>query len=117
MSGQILLGWATTKQGLMCLAQGLNAMTPVRLEPATTRSRVKHSTTEPLRLTSGYLFRTQIVTEVVSKPANSFGAHRLTSKTFRRRADSDRFTGVCLYMHVHIFTIALFSDDSLYSYV
>ena len=25
-------------------------MTPVRLEPATPRSRVKHSTTEPLRL-------------------------------------------------------------------
>ena len=26
-----------------------NAMTPVRLEPAASRSRVKHSTTEPLR--------------------------------------------------------------------
>ena len=26
-----------------------NAMTPVRLEPAAFRSRVKHSTTEPLR--------------------------------------------------------------------
>ena len=95
-------------------------MTPVRLEPATTRSRVKHSTTEPLRLTSGHLFRTQIVTEVVSQPANSFGPHRLTSETFSTRADSDRFgmfTGVCLYMHVHIFTIALFSDTSLCSYV
>ena len=29
----------------MCLAQGHNAVTP---EPAATRSRVKHSTTEPL---------------------------------------------------------------------
>ena len=30
----------------MCLAQGHNAMTPVRLEPGTPRSSVKHSTTE-----------------------------------------------------------------------
>ena len=37
------------KQGLMCLAQGNNAVTPVRLEPATPQSQVKHSTTEPLR--------------------------------------------------------------------
>ena len=33
----------------MCLAQGHNAVTPVRLEPTALRSRVKHSTTEPLR--------------------------------------------------------------------
>ena len=33
----------------MCLTQGHNAVTPVRLEPAALRSRVKHSTTEPLR--------------------------------------------------------------------
>ena len=33
----------------MCLAQGHNAVTPVRLEPAASRSRVKYSTTEPLR--------------------------------------------------------------------
>ena len=32
----------------MCLAQGHNAVMPVRLEPATPRSRVKHSTTEPI---------------------------------------------------------------------
>ena len=31
----------------MCLAQGHNAVTPVRLKP-TPWSRVKHSTTEPL---------------------------------------------------------------------
>ena len=31
----------------MCLAQGHNTVTPVRLEPAASRSRVKHSTTEP----------------------------------------------------------------------
>ena len=33
----------------MCLAQGDNAVLPVRLEPMATRSRAKHSTTEPLR--------------------------------------------------------------------
>ena len=32
----------------MCLAQGHNAVTPVRLNPAVPRSRVKHSTTQPL---------------------------------------------------------------------
>ena len=37
----------------MCLAQGHNAVTPVRLEPAALRSRVKHSTTEPLRSQCG----------------------------------------------------------------
>ena len=32
----------------MCPAQGHNAVTPVRLEPAAPQCRVKHSTTEPL---------------------------------------------------------------------
>ena len=33
----------------MCLAQAHNAVTPLRLKPTTLQSRVKHSTTEPLR--------------------------------------------------------------------
>ena len=33
----------------MCLAQGHTAVTLVRLEPATPRSRINHSTTEQLR--------------------------------------------------------------------
>ena len=33
----------------MCLAQAHNAVTPVRLEPTTPRSREKHSTTESMR--------------------------------------------------------------------
>ena len=37
------------RDGLMCLAKGHNAVTLVRLKPATPRSRVKHSTTGPLR--------------------------------------------------------------------
>ena len=32
----------------MCLAQGHNAVTRGRLEPLASRSRLKHSTTEPL---------------------------------------------------------------------
>ena len=54
----VFLGWTSTKLGLMCLAQGRNtAVMLVRLEPTALRSRVKHSTTEPLcSLTqSGYL--------------------------------------------------------------
>ena len=33
----------------MCVAQGHDTVTPVRLKPAAPRSSVKHSTTEPLR--------------------------------------------------------------------
>ena len=40
--------WTSTKLGSMCFAQGHNAVTLVRVEPATPRSRDKHSTTEPL---------------------------------------------------------------------
>ena len=35
MSRQVFLGWTSTKQGLMCLAQGHNTVPPVRLEPQT----------------------------------------------------------------------------------
>ena len=35
MSGRVFLGWTRTKQGLMCLPQGHNAVTLMRLEPAT----------------------------------------------------------------------------------
>ena len=48
MSGWVFLGWTITKQGLMCLAQGHNAVTPVRLEPLTPRSWNMHYTTGPL---------------------------------------------------------------------
>ena len=48
-SGQVFLGWNSTKLWLMCLAQAHNTVIPVRLKPAALRSRVKHSTTAPLR--------------------------------------------------------------------
>ena len=44
MLGRVFLGSTSTKQGLMCLAQGHNTVPPVRLEPATPQSRDKHST-------------------------------------------------------------------------
>ena len=48
IKGRVFLGWTSTKLGLMCLAQGHNAVTLVRLELAAPRSRVKHSTTKPM---------------------------------------------------------------------
>ena len=33
ISGRVILGRTSTKQGLMCHAQGHKAVTPVRLEP------------------------------------------------------------------------------------
>ena len=48
IKGRVFLGWTSTKLGLICLAQGHNAVRPVRLEPAAPSSWVKHSTTEPL---------------------------------------------------------------------
>ena len=56
IKGRVFLGWTSTKLGLMFLLKD-NAVTPVRLEPAALRSRVKHSTTESLRsLISAYIF-------------------------------------------------------------
>ena len=40
MSGRVFLGWTSTKQGLMRLAQGHNAVTQVRLEPLALGSQV-----------------------------------------------------------------------------
>ena len=44
----------------MCLAQGHIAVTTVRLKPATTRSRVKHSTTEPLPSPYTYIYKRKL---------------------------------------------------------
>ena len=46
MQGRVFLGWTSAKLGLMCHAQGHNAVTPLRLEPAAPCSRVKHPTRE-----------------------------------------------------------------------
>ena len=49
IKGQGFLGLTSTTLGLMCLAQGHNAVTLLRLKPVAPQSRVKHSTTELLR--------------------------------------------------------------------
>ena len=48
----------------MCLAQGHNTVTAVRLEPVAPLSRVKHSTTEPLcsqALSWGYICKIALI--------------------------------------------------------
>ena len=55
-SRQVFLGSTSTKLGLMCLAQGHNAVMRLRLEPLALWSRVKHSTTEPLRSLKNMLY-------------------------------------------------------------
>ena len=48
-----------------CSTSGHNAVTPMRLEPAALRSRVKHSTTEPLR--------SRVHVTIYRKACNQFG--------------------------------------------
>ena len=60
MSGRVFLGLTSTKQGLMYLAHGHKAVTPVRQEPAALPSEVKHSTTEPSHCASyDYIYNIQ----------------------------------------------------------
>ena len=57
----------------MSLAQGHNAVTPVRLQPPDPRSRVKHSTTEPLRSLQGpYLMHNLVHALFHPFPVNIF---------------------------------------------
>ena len=56
MLGRVFLGLTSTNLGLMCLAQGHNTATSVRLKSATLRSRIKHSTTKPLCSLSDVVF-------------------------------------------------------------
>ena len=51
----------------MCLAQGHNALTPVRLEPAVLRSRGKQSTTEPLRSLQKRVKQTKLKNQTAAK--------------------------------------------------
>ena len=64
----------STKLGLMCLAQGHNTVTPVRLEPVAPRSQVKLSTTEPLQFLAGLvlilMLEVQFIVQVLSSLAD-----------------------------------------------
>ena len=56
-----------------------NAVTPVRLEPVAPRSRVKHSTTEPLRSLKKKYFYFSTKTYVVDAQKNRLGVTVLLS--------------------------------------
>ena len=60
MSGRV--SWTSTKQRRKRLAQGQTAVPPVMLDPATPRSRVKHSMTEPPRAcnVNGLFFKRKV---------------------------------------------------------
>ena len=75
-------------------------MTPVRLEPAALRSRVKHSTTEPLRSHFGDVSVAQLV----------------ASMSGLVLGDVDKVMGSNLARDV-IFTASICSVDSLYLFV
>ena len=49
IKGRVFLGWTSTKLGLMFLLKDTTQWRRWGLQPAAPRSRVKHSTTEPLR--------------------------------------------------------------------
>ena len=64
MSGRVLLSLTSTKQGLMCLAQGHNAVTRLRLEPAALQYRAMHFTTV---LPLGGVQKTQQAKQLIGK--------------------------------------------------
>ena len=71
------------KQGLICLAQGPNAVTPVRLEHATLRSPVRHSTTKPLRSGITCMMYFKWLLAALKKCLLNLGTFALEIMTFR----------------------------------
>ena len=71
-------------------------MTPVRLEPAALRSRVKHSTTEPLR--SLYIFYGDLVYKfkrIVGKP-NFCDQFTKIIKRYKKVEYNGNYAAVCM---------------------
>ena len=96
MQGRVFLGWTSTKLGLMCLAQGRNAVTPTRLEPAAPRSRAKHSTTESLRSLI------MILSSLISQSQSPWSFPDIFAHITRRK--------IPWYIHIaHIYLFALAS--------
>ena len=87
MSGHVFLGPTSTKQGLMCLAQGHNTVKSVRLEPTTPQSRVKQSTTEPPYILESTFTNSEDPDEMQHYAAFHLGLHCLLrlKQTFRDR--------------------------------
>ena len=71
----------------MCRAQGLNAVTPLRLEPATPRSRAKHSNTEPLR--------SRMYSEVTGE---TMGLDNITAETCLILNFGEKILRICHYV-------------------
>ena len=72
----------------MCLAQGHKAVMLVKLEPATPRSRVKHSTSEslgsPIYLSNRYLYNLKIIvkTDIIYSQTKVKHDLNIISETF-----------------------------------
>ena len=91
----------------MCLAQGHNAVTLVRLKPAAPRSRVKHSTTES-RSSLRYCIEDQMKNEVVRLMIGTIYRWPLKYSVFKLYMDmraTKRLMQNCTYHNACIQTI------------
>ena len=70
-----------------------NAVTPVRLKPAASRSRVKHSTTEPLRSLRGGGNTCCKKGVWFLKMVKKYHSHRLQTNTRQHEKETQRTTG------------------------
>ena len=77
----------------MCLAQGHNAVMLVRLGPAAPRSRVKHSTTEPLCSLDIYQCH------ILSKYLKSFGSYE-AHKHLSTEEQANGYQADCFIPHL-----------------
>ena len=78
-------------------------MTPVRLEPAALRSRVKHSTTEPLRSLFGFnepVYETLKLVLIVHALSCSLKMYAQLSS-----GDRDLIVGLSLYSHPYFLCV------------
>ena len=68
IKGRVFLGWTSIKLGLMFLLKDTTQWRRWGLKPAALRSRVKHSTTEPLRsLICWFVFKANFFAKKKSK--------------------------------------------------
>ena len=86
----LFLGWTGTKQRIMCLAQGHNAVHPVWLEPANPQSHLKYSTTEPLCYSQPMLI---LLTTVVILGQIKISVFRVTSPYPNSLGKPRKFSG------------------------
>ena len=91
----------------MCLAQGHNTVTQVRLEPEAPQSRAKHSTTEPLCS----------LAPVMAPDKTCIWKFKILISSRKFNSSPDRYVSMGAYLrHLHIrgqkyFNIALVLQD------